>query len=204
MTPATGGSRLTPVDWCDAGLSLLRDEGMPALTIDRMCAALERTKGSFYHHFRDLDAFLVALLQRWEENQTDGPIRFAAGEEDPRERAARLDEAVERLDHRLELAVRGWGVWDERARRAVERVDGRRLEYLTGLYEAMGVDGAREMAQLEYVAFVGTQQVGGFRSSASATQLVADVRRAMAMLARDGLFGGDRGVSPPPSEPSEE
>jgi hypothetical protein len=48
---------------------------------------------------------------------------------------------MERLDHRLELAVRGWGVWDVRARRAVERVDGRRLEYLTGLYQAMGVEG---------------------------------------------------------------
>jgi AcrR family transcriptional regulator len=181
------GRRLSPRDWCDAGLSLLRDEGMPALTVDRMCAALQRTKGSFYHHFRDLDAFLTVLLARWEEALTEAPIEFAAAEGDPRKRAARLDEAVARLDHRLDLAVRAWGLWDDRARAAVARVDARRLAYLTELYEGAGREGARELAQLEYVAFLGTQQVRGFTAPASTAQLVDTVRRALERIAQGAL-----------------
>src|SRR5688572_22721847 len=152
--------RLSQTHWCDTGLALLRDEGMPSLTIERLCATLERTKGSFYHHFRDLDAFLAALLSRWEETLTDWPIELAGAEQDPSKRAARLDAVVANMDHRLDLAVRAWGLWDDRARAAMERVDTRRIAYLTELYEARGVERARALAQLEYVAFVGTQQVG--------------------------------------------
>ena len=148
-------TRLAPTDWCDAGLALLRDEGMSALTVDRMCTALERTKGSFYHHFRDLDAFLTRLLVRWEETLTEAPIAFAAASDDLDQRAARLDDAVARLDHRVDLAVRSWGLRDARARAAVARVDARRMAYLAELHGVGNADGARASARLEYLAFVG-------------------------------------------------
>ena len=95
-------ARASPADWCAAGLALLRDEGIDAVTVDRLCAALEKTKGSFYHHFRDLDAYLASLLARWEDDLTDRPIREAAREADPRRRGARLDDLVSGLDHRLD------------------------------------------------------------------------------------------------------
>ncbi|MEV0081899.1 TetR/AcrR family transcriptional regulator [Saccharopolyspora sp. NPDC050642] len=38
-------------DWLDAGLEILADQGVPALTIDRLATKLGLTKGSFYHHF---------------------------------------------------------------------------------------------------------------------------------------------------------
>lgn len=177
-------ARLSPTDWCDAGLSLLRDEGMPALTIERLCEALGRTKGSFYHHFRDLSAFLAMLLSRWEETLTAQPIELAAAEANPRKRAARLDVAVANLDHRLDLAVRAWGLWDGRARAAIARVDARRLAYLTEVYTAGGIDRAKELAQLEYVAFVGAQQLGASVGPERAARLRADVQRALAFARR--------------------
>jgi AcrR family transcriptional regulator len=173
-------SRLAPADWCDAGLALLRDEGMAALTVDRMCTALGRTKGSFYHHFRDLDAFLTRLLVRWEETYTDAPIAFAGAADALDQRAARLDDAVERLDHRLEVAVRAWALRDPRARAAVARIDARRMAYLTDLHTAVHADRARESARLEYLAFVGAQHVSAMMSPADAAQLVRDMRQSLA------------------------
>ncbi len=172
-------ARLTPSDWCDAGLTLLRDEGMPALTVDRMCTVLERTKGSFYHHFRDLDAFLTLLLVRWEETLTEAPIAFAGAAPEPTQRAARLNDAVARLDHRLDVSVRAWALRDVRARAAVARVDARRIAYLTELHAAAGADDAHAAAQLEYVAFLGTQQVCAVMTTANAEVLVGEVHRAL-------------------------
>ncbi len=173
-------TRLAPGDWCDAGLALLRDEGMSALTVDRMCTALERTKGSFYHHFRDLDAFLTRLLVRWEETLTEAPIAFAGAADDLDQRAARLDDAVERLDHRLDLAVRSWALRDARARAVVARVDARRMAYLTELHAAVNAESARESAQLEYLAFVGAQHVSAMMTPAEAARMISDMRRALA------------------------
>ena len=180
-------ARLSPTDWCDAGLSLLRDEGMPALTIERLCAALGRTKGSFYHHFLDLNAFLAMLLSRWEDTLTEQPIALAAAEANPRKRAARLDAAVVTLDHRLDLAVRAWGLWDGRARAAIARVDARRLAYLTDVFKARGMERAKALAQLEYVAFVGAQQLGASVEPERAARLRSDVQRALAFAGRQRL-----------------
>lgn len=172
-------TRLTPSDWCDTGLALLRDEGMAALTVDRMCTVLERTKGSFYHHFRDLDAFLTRLLVRWEEALTEAPIAFAGRADALDQRASRLDDAVARLDHRVDLAVRSWGLRDARARAAVARVDARRMAYLTELHAACNPDGARAIAQLEYLAFVGAQHVSAMMAPADAAELVSNMRRSL-------------------------
>ena len=155
---------------------------MEALTVDRLCAGLRKTKGSFYHHFRDLDAYLAELLARWEDELTEAPIRLAKREPDPRRRGARLDRAVLGLDHRLDGAVRAWALWDPRARAAMERVDQRRIEYLAELCQLSGLRQPRVLAELEYVAFVGAQQVGLLTSPARAARLRRALRQALQVL----------------------
>lgn len=170
-------ARLTPHDWCDVGLALLRDEGMTALTVERMCTALRRTKGSFYHHFRDLDTFLAMLLARWEATLTDVPIAVARTAPEATHRAELLDDAVARLDHRLDLSVRAWALRDERARVAVARVDERRIAYLCELHAAAGVEHAQAAAELEYVHFLGTQQLCAMKTHSDAALDLGSQRR---------------------------
>ena len=67
-------------DWIEAGLSLLGREGEAALTLERLCAALGRTKGSFYHHFEGMPALGSAMLAAWEQRHTDVPIAAASRE----------------------------------------------------------------------------------------------------------------------------
>jgi AcrR family transcriptional regulator len=176
--------RTTPAAWCAAGLALLRDEGIEAVTVDRLCAALGKTKGSFYHHFADLDAYLGALLARWEEELTEATIRAADAEADLRRRAARLDEVVSRLDHGLDRAVRAWALRDARARDAMARVDERRIAYLAALHAAAGHRRARELAELEYLAFVGAQQLDLAGRSRRGARLAALLQTALAGVGR--------------------
>jgi AcrR family transcriptional regulator len=141
--------------WLDDGLQLLKEGGEAALTIERLCQLRKRTKGAFYHHFGDLDGYLDALLLHWETRNTEEPIRRA--EREPGRRKQALDRAIGKLELRLDVAIRAWGLRDARARRALARVDARRLAYLTEL-RGGGVR-ARQLAELEYAAFVGSMQL---------------------------------------------
>jgi AcrR family transcriptional regulator len=152
--------RSGPADWCRAGLALLRDHGPQAVTLDRLCAALEKTKGSFYHHFRDMDAYQAALLAEWEELHTGGPIAAASRARAARRRSALLDAVALNLDHDLDRAVRAWGRHHAGARAALRRVDGRRMAFLAELHREQGQADPRGLAELEYAVFLGAQELG--------------------------------------------
>lgn len=137
-------------DWLLAGFAVLRDDGPAALTLERLCAVVEKTKGSFYHHFVDVDGFVVELLTTWEHELTTVPI---AGGATP----AQLNDIVKGLDHRLDRAVRAWGLHDVRVREAVARVDARRIAHLERLHVAAKTRAPKKAAQLEYAIFLGRQ-----------------------------------------------
>ncbi len=156
-------------DWIEAGFALLRDSGEQALTIDRLCTALGRTKGAFYHHFEGAPAFAKAVLETWERRNTDAPIDTAARERDTAARRRTLAATVKQLDWALDLSVRGWGLRDATARGVVARVDGRRIAYLEGLLpRSLPPSRRRAIATLEYAAFLGAMQLdpqGGQRGT---------------------------------------
>jgi len=55
----------------DASLSLIRERGFAATTVDELCARAGVTKGAFFHHFDSKDALGVAAVAHWS--------RFASG-----------------------------------------------------------------------------------------------------------------------------
>jgi len=178
-----GSGRASREDWCTSGLVILREHGHHAVTIERLCAALEKTKGSFYHHFADLETYHGALLALWERELTDRPMEHSMGAVSSEKRGARLDEAVRRIDHALDVAVRAWALRDARAREAIERVDRRRIDFLTELHRAADHKEARLLAELEYAAFVGAEHLGQFTDARRAVKLGRAMRRALALLA---------------------
>lgn len=154
------GKRTTKTQWLDLGLTLLSEGGQRELTIEQLCLRMERTKGAFYHHFGDLDGYLDALFERWELKQTQAPIEQSErGGGDAAAKRAALGEAISSLDHQLERVIRAWGVEERRAQAALERVDARRIDYLASLY-ALPKAQALTIARLEYLAFLGAQQLG--------------------------------------------
>lgn len=158
MTRAT---RATQEDWLEAGLTLLRERGHDALTIDALCRALGRTKGSFYHHFADVSGFSQRLLEHWEKRSTEDIILAADTSRTPSERRARLYASVRTVESGVERALQAWALRDPVAREVRARVDARRIAYLAELRRAAGVKPktAERIAQIEYAAFLGALQI---------------------------------------------
>lgn len=154
--------RLTREDWLETGLHLLGDEGEKALTIERLCQTANRTKGSFYHHFKNRDEFIIALLDFWQSAYTNHIISTIDQLDDLHERRRKLDHLAASLDSRVERAIRNWSGNDERVQQALQHVDERRIRYLAQLIGELGQSDeevAFELAIVEYAAFVGLQHL---------------------------------------------
>ena len=53
---------MTREEWINHGLSALDASGPDALSLAALAARAGVTKGSFYHHFEDHDAFVAGLM----------------------------------------------------------------------------------------------------------------------------------------------
>lgn len=173
-------SRTTRENWLEAALELLTTEGPPGLTLERICSAVGKSKGSFYHHFEDMKTLRSALLDRWEARQTDAFIEAAAAHNNPADRARVLDELATKADWGEERAVRAWAWSDTEVRARVDAVDRRRIAYLASLQDDLPAERAQSIALLEYAALVGAMhlfvtQDGDVRSP----ELGAFLRRAL-------------------------
>lgn len=163
--------------WIKAARNALIEDGVAEVKIDRLAQQLGVTRGGFYHNFVDRDDLLAHLLAEWEQSNV-----FVAEKPVPRskpEALAMLDALVDRLisedgyDSRFDLAVRAWGHSDERAARAVERVDARRTSTLTKMFKALGCNGpeAEIRARVFYFHQIGYYSIGVKQSIAERRRL---------------------------------
>lgn len=60
----------------DAALSMIRERGYAATSVDELCARAGVAKGSFFHHFPDKEALATAAAAHWSE--TTGAFFAAA------------------------------------------------------------------------------------------------------------------------------
>lgn len=138
--------RLDGLAWTDAALAELAENGVDRVRVEVLAKRLTVTKGSFYWHFKDRDALLVAMLDRWRRRATLSLIeRLDRGGGTASERLhalLRLPMSGEKsaLAAEIELAIRLWGRTDARARSALEEVDQLRLRYLGQLFAETGLE----------------------------------------------------------------
>jgi AcrR family transcriptional regulator len=119
-------------DWIE--LAVLRLKGGPsAVTLEQLCAAAGRSRGSFYHHFESIDVLLVELARRWRDTETEAIASAAADAPDPMSRLASMVKLTDHIDHRLERAVRVIALSDTNIAEIVEGADARREEVLGDL-----------------------------------------------------------------------
>jgi AcrR family transcriptional regulator len=145
--------RLDADAWTDAALAELGTHGIDRVRVEVLAKRLGVTKGSFYWHFKDRDALLVRMLERWRHRATLSLIeRLDRQLSSPAERLRELlrlplkgQRAVLAAD--IELAVRLWGRSDERAREALAGVDEVRLGYITQQFVAGGMPPAEARAR---------------------------------------------------------
>lgn len=132
--------RLSPAEWVNAGLRALARAGFTALRADTLAKTLGVSRGSFYWHFADVQAFHAAVLARWREVALDNivaELEGAAGD-----RLTALIKRAFSARSNLENAIRAWAFADADARAAVDAVDAERVRYLEKLLIEAGVDPA--------------------------------------------------------------
>ncbi|HUN96854.1 MAG TPA: TetR family transcriptional regulator [Bradyrhizobium sp.] len=149
--------QLSAQDWLDQGFRTLATRGFSALKAEPLAKAMGVSRGSFYWHFADIDAFHAAILKAWREIAAEAiisDIEAASTGDDP---LAILLRRVFSEKLALERAVRNWAAFNAAARGAVQAIDRRRLNYVEGLMEARGVapETAQVRAQILYWAFLG-------------------------------------------------
>ncbi|MFF2388794.1 TetR/AcrR family transcriptional regulator [Agromyces sp. NPDC058104] len=154
----------TREQWLDEGLSVLANEGAPALRIDRLAARLGVTKGSFHHHFDGAGGYKQALLAYYEQRTTAAIDEGIAARGDGGTRATlqwlselALATGPSIRPTELDAAVRAWARTDDDARATQARIDARVIEALQAVWRpATSSDAAaRTAALVPYLVSVG-------------------------------------------------
>jgi AcrR family transcriptional regulator len=150
--------QLSASDWVQAAMDAIVEGGVGAVAVEPLAARLGTTKGSFYHHFENRDALIVAALEEWERSQTEAVIARVALIPDPAERMRAVMAAA--------LADRAGGVRDAAlvasathplVKPVVARVTKRRMSYMTDIYVEHGFPRgqARRRVLLLYSSYLG-------------------------------------------------
>ena len=162
---ASGSGRLTVDDWLQAGYTILADEGLNGLKLDRLCDRLGVTKGSFYWHFTNMKTYREALIESWAQLR-DEDHRHIEEMHDipPRERLAQMMDSLVRPRHwALERAMREWARSDKTVAAAVRSADVRLVTAVRQAYCDYGFDAdeATLRATTTFAAGIGLLHLAG-------------------------------------------
>lgn len=140
-------TQLAPDHWIEKAIDVLAREGVAGLRVEVLAKACGVTKGSFYWHFKDRQALLDAVLERWKEGRIRDIEKTTSVT--PGKELQQLHYAIEvygasrnRKGMSIELAVRDWARHDSQAAAVVESVDLYRLECTRKLFVASGMSDA--------------------------------------------------------------
>src|ERR1700730_11114455 len=138
--PVKPGSRsLSAGDWIDAAMEAIVAGGVASVAVEPLAGQLGTTKGSFYHHFPNRDALIIATLEEWERSQTEAVIERVELIQDPGERLrAVLAAAFADRPGGLRDAALFASATHPLVKPTVRRVTDRRLRYFTERYVQLG------------------------------------------------------------------
>ncbi len=172
MTSGCANHRLTVDDWVQTGFRILAEDGIKALTIDRLCRRLGVTRGSFYWHFSDMRAYRRALLDTWAAVRDEDRGFFdALAADPPRQRLSRMMTALVGPRHwMLERAMREWARSEPAVAAAVRDSDRRVVAAVRRAYLDDGFDPeeADMRADATFAAGIGFLYLSGPRPNPQA------------------------------------
>lgn len=132
------GGRGSAQAWLDAAYELLVESGVDAIRIVPLAKRLKLSRTSFYWFFKDRQALLTALLERWRAKNTQNLVRQCEAY------AESITEAIFNVfdcwldarlfDSRLEFALRSWAQHSTSVATAIRGADASRINALTGMF----------------------------------------------------------------------
>lgn len=130
--------------WLDAAFELLLESGVDSVRILSLAKQLNVSRTSFYWFFKDREALLDALIERWREKNTQSLVRQTEAY------AENIIEAILNVfdcwldpglfDSQLEFAMRSWALQSEEVAREIDAADEARIEALTRMFVRHGYE----------------------------------------------------------------
>jgi AcrR family transcriptional regulator len=141
MQQARSNTRLSRETWLAEALEVLAKD--PAhLRVDQIAQRLGVSKGSFYWHFENREAFVTALAEYWQDADTQIVVRALAQlDSGPEEKLRMMMRLI--VDDRLaryDLAVRAWARIEPGIAPIVRKVDETRMATVRDLFAEMGFE----------------------------------------------------------------
>ncbi len=155
-------TKLNKTAWFEQGFKILKTKGAADLTIERLTTRLNKTKGSFYHHFKNRDDYFEKLLGFWEQKQTFTIIEGSKQKKTFKGiNATLLRLSKENVDPQIEVAVRAWALRDPIARKFQERIDQQRVDFLKTMFSLMtdDTDLVEMISLIRYCFTIGSHQI---------------------------------------------
>lgn len=148
-------------DWLEAAYAQLVRSGVESVKILPLAKALKTSRTSFYWFFKDRDALLEALIERWKAKNTQGLVAQAERYAETVVEAMLnvfdcwLDETL--FDSEFEFAMRHWAQQCPEVAREVAAADEARLEALTRMLVRFGYSphAANVRARTTYLTQIG-------------------------------------------------
>lgn len=186
-------TRLSAEDWLEVGYTVLAEEGVRALKVERLCKQAGVTRGSFYWHFQDIDQYRAALVESWNKFlERDRQALSKLDELAPRERLSALTLTLVSPQYwMLERAMREWARLDPAVADNIRAADRHLLRTVVKAYSDYGfsAEEARLRAELTFAAGIGLLHL---TSSAEQAQSVAQRERFLALMLGETV-GSDHG-----------
>ena len=157
----TGSGKGSAELWLNAAYETLVKTGVDAVRIATLAERLKLSRASFYWFFKDRDALLEGLLERWRQKNTGSLVRRS------NDYAETIVEAMlnvtdcwfqkEMFDSRLEFAIRSWAIRSPELRKELQAADNIRIEAIKTMLMRFGVpeDTADVRARAVYLIQIG-------------------------------------------------
>ncbi|MFZ6029606.1 MAG: TetR/AcrR family transcriptional regulator [Chloroflexota bacterium] len=130
--------RISRNDWLTAGFDVLAAEGTAGLTIESLTRKLNVTKGSFYHHFQNVEDYKNALLAFWEQEYTIRIVTMSDAAGGPAEVFTRFLAILASESPTVEISLRAWAFQDAQVQAYVQRIDETRVAHARRWFEQSG------------------------------------------------------------------
>ena len=168
-------NRLSPEDWIAAGFRALAQGGHTAIKIEAIARELKTTKGSFYWHFKNLQAFEISMIELWQTRATAEIIEDLSSYPSGKPRLQALisiasETPIEFGGNAVEPAIRDWARTNNIVAEALRKVDAQRISFLEEQFEAMHPS-KKQYAKLFYAAHLGVEQLRLTTKNTSAAEL---------------------------------
>lgn len=143
--------------WLDAAYGVLTTAGVEAVKVMPLAKMLGLTRTSFYWHFKDRDALLEAMVQRWERRNTGTLVARCEAF------AASVSEAMLNVfdcwlnpalfDSRLDLAIRNWARTDPALQARLDRADAARSAAMAAMFRRFGFPEVQAQVRAQTVLY---------------------------------------------------